>query len=94
MPTKHARHLQDSHIATLVFLQVTIVHHILCRYSQSAWAAQLSVDLEVKLHKTVETYWIWNEKVEMVRKVVEENPFNSELFFWVDIGYLRTSGGR
>lgn len=64
------------------------------RYRQSAWAAQLSVDLEAELHKTVETYWIWNEKVEMVRRVVEENPFNSDLFFWVDIGYLRTSGGR
>ena len=68
--------------------------YMYCRYRQSAWAAQLSVDLEAELHKTVETYWIWNEKVEMVRRMVEENPFNSDLFFWVDIGYLRTSGGR
>jgi len=64
------------------------------RYSPDAWAAQLSVDREAALHKTVETYWVWNNKAEMVRRVVEQNPFNSNLFFWVDIGYLRTSGGR
>ena len=64
------------------------------RYSESAWESQLQIDHEANLHKTKETYWIWNEKAEMVRKVTEENPFNTELFFWVDIGYLRTSGGR
>ena len=30
----------------------------------------------------------------MVKKVTDSNPFNSQYFLWVDIGYLRTSGGR
>ena len=75
-------------------LHLMCSHYILYRYSPDAWAAQLSVDREAALHKTVETYWVWNNKAEMVRRVVEQNPFNSNLFFWVDIGYLRTSGGR
>jgi GR25 family glycosyltransferase involved in LPS biosynthesis len=34
-------------------------------------------------------YMIWNEKSNLLYKTVVENPFNSEIFFWMDIGYIR-----
>jgi len=35
---------------------------------------------------SVELNVIWNEKVFMVQKASEINPFNSEWFFWIDAG--------
>jgi len=64
------------------------------RYSLEAWKNQQSLDKEIESHKSLETYWVWNEKAEMVRQVASENPFRTEFFFWADIGYLRTAGHK
>jgi hypothetical protein len=34
-------------------------------------------------------YMIWNEKSNLLYKTVIENPFNSQIFLWMDIGYIR-----
>jgi hypothetical protein len=34
-------------------------------------------------------YWVWNEKTDLLKKVVELNPFSSEYFYWIDMGSLR-----
>jgi hypothetical protein len=34
-------------------------------------------------------YWVWNEKTDLLQKVVELNPFSSEYFYWIDMGSLR-----
>ncbi len=34
-------------------------------------------------------YWVWNEKTDLLKKVVELNPFSSEHFYWIDMGSLR-----
>jgi hypothetical protein len=32
---------------------------------------------------------VWNEKTDLLKKVVELNPFSSEHFYWIDMGSLR-----
>ena len=32
---------------------------------------------------------IWNEKCSCVNKVIQENIFNSDIYMWIDIGYIR-----
>jgi len=64
------------------------------RYSLEVWQKQQLLDKEAESHKSLETYWVWNEKAEMVRQVATENPFGTEFFFWADIGYLRTAGHK
>lgn len=36
-------------------------------------------------------YKIWNSKTEMVYNATKINPFNSNWFYWCDIGYIRES---
>lgn len=64
------------------------------KYPLEDWQEQIKIDHEAWMHRSIETYWVWNEKVNMVKEVTDSNPFNSQYFLWVDIGYLRTSGGR
>jgi hypothetical protein len=47
-----------------------------------------TIDVE-KNHHTPELYMVWNEKSYFVKEVIEKNPFNSEWFFWTDIGCVR-----
>ncbi|KAL7425476.1 hypothetical protein ACHAXM_000030, partial [Skeletonema potamos] len=57
---------------------------------QPFWENQHAIDPERTIHKSYHLYWIWNEKLEFLRRTIEENPFQSNFFAWVDIGYLRT----
>ncbi len=34
-------------------------------------------------------YLVWNEKTDLLKRVVELNPFSSEHFYWIDMGSLR-----
>lgn len=33
--------------------------------------------------------WVWNEKVEFLKKASDRNPFQSTFFAWVDAGFVR-----
>lgn len=35
---------------------------------------------------SVELNLIWNEKIFLIEKALEKNPFNSDFFFWIDAG--------
>jgi hypothetical protein len=37
---------------------------------------------------------VWNEKTDLLKKVVELNPFSSEHFYWIDMGSLRPAANR
>jgi len=57
--------------------------------NSEGWKKQEEMDPEQNLHLNRYVYWIWNEKVEMMKIVSEANPFNSKYFVWMDIGYVR-----
>jgi hypothetical protein len=58
-------------------------------FNTSFWEKQLSMDPERRIHKWYHLYWVWLAKTEFVRRTVDMNPFHSEFFAWVDIGYFR-----
>ena len=58
-------------------------------YDVQFWQDQHAKDPERKVHRSYFIYWIWNEKLEFLRRTIEENPFHSDFFAWVDIGYFR-----
>jgi hypothetical protein len=60
------------------------------QYGTEFWEKQLAIDPERMTHKSFYLYWVWAEKVEFLWRAVEDNPFNSEFFAWVDMGYYRT----
>jgi len=57
---------------------------------QPFWEIQHAMDPEKTINKSYHLYWIWNEKLEFLRRTIAENPFQSNFFAWVDIGYFRT----
>ena len=59
-------------------------------YTDAFWAQQKTLDWAPKFHPSKEIYWIWNEKTEFLKRIVDQNPFKSEFFAWVDIGYMRS----
>ena len=52
------------------------------------WKYCHSIDLEKSYH-SIELYMIWNEKTFFIEKALNLNPFNSDYFFWMDIGCIR-----
>ena len=46
------------------------------------------IDPEKKIHNT-SLYMIWNEKTSFVKQEIDNNPYGSKYFFWVDIGCFR-----
>merc|ERR1740130_174232 len=58
-------------------------------YPKEFWDFQHSIDPERRIHVDYRLYWIWNDKTELLTRVVNQNPFNSTFFAWVDIGYFR-----
>jgi len=52
-------------------------------YVAMVWKESKSADINKKL------YTIWNSKVDLLKKTVDENPFNTKYFSWYDIGYMR-----
>jgi len=57
------------------------------KYPMSFWKEQNEIDHEE--YHTPEMYCVWYEKKEFVKKTIENNPFNSEYFIWVDAGICR-----
>jgi galactoside 2-L-fucosyltransferase 1/2 len=57
-------------------------------YSIDFWKNQVSIDPE-KYHSS-ELYIIWQEKTNFLKRAKDLNPFGSEFFAWVDVGYFRT----
>jgi hypothetical protein len=55
---------------------------------QTHWKEQLSMDPEAKNHSP-ELYAVWAEKPFFVEKAIHVNPFQTEYFFWCDIGAFR-----
>jgi hypothetical protein len=63
-------------------------------FTREFWNGEFKKDPEAFRHKSVELYWIWNEKPNWLRQAAEMNPFHSSFFAWVDIGYLRESKNK
>ena len=45
-------------------------------------------DFEKNIHN-VDLYMIWNEKLKLIERTMNINPFKTENFAWCDIGYVR-----
>jgi glycosyltransferase involved in cell wall biosynthesis len=52
------------------------------------WKYCHSVDIEKERHSP-ELYMVWNEKTYFINRAINKNPFNSDWFFWTDIGSCR-----
>mmetsp|Transcript_8239 Transcript_8239/g.12666 ORF Transcript_8239/g.12666 Transcript_8239/m.12666 type:complete len:373 (+) Transcript_8239:98-1216(+) len=52
------------------------------------WRRQAALDPEEFIHSK-ELYIIWNEKGHFIEKAMDVDPFGTEFFAWVDMGYLR-----
>jgi hypothetical protein len=52
------------------------------------WIQQHELDPEKRIHSP-ELYAIWAQKAFFVKKAVDLNPFNTDFFFWCDIGAFR-----
>ena len=59
-------------------------------YTKEFWKHQHDIDPERRIH-SMELYWIWNEKTNFLKRAIDLNPFDSDFFAWVDIGYFRTA---
>jgi hypothetical protein len=57
------------------------------------WNHCHNIDRENSYH-SVELYMLWNEKTYFVKRAMEKNPFNSEWFFWSDIGCCRNDNDK
>ena len=45
--------------------------------------------IDKERYHTVELYLVWAEKIVFLKKAIEDNPFNSTCFYWIDAGYFR-----
>ncbi len=63
-------------------------------FTREFWNGEFKKDPEAFRHKSVELYWIWNEKPNWLKQAVDMNPFHSSFFVWVDIGYLRENKNK
>jgi glycosyltransferase involved in cell wall biosynthesis len=52
------------------------------------WTEQKEMDHET--YHTEYLYILWNEKTQFVHEAIQHNPFDSDYFFWCDIGAFRT----
>jgi len=55
----------------------------------AAWSHQLAMDPEAKLHKSYKVFWVWLNKLCFMVEAIQDNPFASDIFVWVDIGSFR-----
>jgi FkbM family methyltransferase len=55
------------------------------------WEQEVQKDSEAKLHRDWRLYIVYGEKTNWVRTVTEHNPFGTDFFAWMDIGYIRTA---
>jgi glycosyltransferase involved in cell wall biosynthesis len=55
---------------------------------ESKWKEQYKIDPENHIH-TPELYTVWAEKPFFVERAIQINPFQTDFFFWCDIGAFR-----
>ena len=81
----------------------TIVHQAVfsslvpkfCPYGNRSllfWKLQHLQDPEGHLHRAHYVYQMWGMKTSLLKDVITGNPFDSQAFFWLDIGYFRDDG--
>ena len=82
---KHAKGL--THIIPMQLSETKMAKE----YTKEFWKKQWEIDPagEKYPNKDGEIYIIYAEKTNFLNKVVEENPFNTSFFAWVDIGSFR-----
>lgn len=88
VPTFHSLRSHASNSTKIITMELneTLMSR---KYDVQFWQDQHAKDPERAIHPNYYLYWIWNEKLEFLRRAIEENPFNSDFFAWVDIGYFR-----
>ena len=57
------------------------------------WQEQRALDPEAAIHRTPLVYLAWNLKPYFVKEGARLNPFDSQWFFWIDVGFMRSSTG-
>ena len=78
---------ERTHIVPMELKDMRMATH----YSSAFWKSQHAMDPERNHHVDLRLYWIWGEKTELLKRMVDLNPFRSDFFAWVDIGYFRTN---
>jgi hypothetical protein len=74
---------------TLIIIKELSDTNVAKGWDRAFWEGQLAMDPEKARHKSYELYWVWLSKTWFLKHASELNPFASDFFAWVDIGYLR-----
>lgn len=59
------------------------------QYDQAFWEHQFDIDVEKRIHRSYQLFWIWLSKSWFVTEAIRKNPFESDVFVWSDIGCFR-----
>lgn len=72
---------------------LNIINKEIDEFESSKWDEYWNYCYEVDYEKyhSPNLYKIWAEKTFFINQIANTNPFNSEFFFWVDIGCIRDS---
>ena len=68
---------------------ITSFQEFYCYKYLESFKKDYDVDIEKDIGHNVELYMIWCEKSNFLKRAIELNPFQTELFLWVDIGCFR-----
>lgn len=58
-------------------------------YFKDQWMKNHEQNIWLNTKTCWQVNMLWNEKLAFVKQTADENPFNTELFGWCDIGYFR-----
>ena len=58
-------------------------------FSTTFWQDQLNRDPEKNIHRSYQLFWIWLSKSWWTTQAIKHNFFQSDLFFWSDMGCFR-----
>ena len=62
---------------------------VVLKYSMRFWESQYDKDPE--RYHSPEMYIVWQEKSNFLKRAKDLNPFGTDFFAWVDVGYFRTT---
>jgi Bacterial protein of unknown function (HtrL_YibB) len=77
----------NTHIVSLSKSNLSVLHEF---GGMDFWSHQHRLDHERMIHSP-DLYIVWNSKSNFLKQAIMLNPFHSNFFAWVDIGYLRNS---
>jgi len=69
-------------------INITTLEQISSFLGHVNWDRQYEMDAEKQLH-SAGLYQVWSSKVDMLTKVSVWNPFNTDCFYFFDVGYFR-----